>query len=496
MTTGVGTGPEPSEVRAGRYDRPIFGDRPPAPSRSSVRGPAGAAAGEAAGPGPSGGGGSPGVSRSQAAQPAPLRGRRRLGLQGQLLLFSVMILGVVAAVVYFFLRPSEAVYVLDVYQYAVVGTRDFRDLIVTTGKVAPEEVVVSRAPSEARVAVIYASPGDDVEAGQVLMELVSDSLADNLARARAEAEAAALELEQARLKAETDVLARQQDVDAALERLRAAEEQLPLAEQLYGLGGLSAKELQAARDEVERRRREVESAEQSLRLTRQQAELSVRQAEQKARSAERQLGTLLEQLEELTVRAKTDGRVLDVAVREGQQVSGGTELLRYADVSRQHIETAVTPDQAARLHVGTSALLRTTSATIQAVVAFVAPQATAGSGGGSSVAVTLAMDPETSSSLRPYSDVVVELELGVRPQRPALPRGPFFASGDTSFVYVISEDGRSAERRDVRYGAVDGSFVEIVTGLEPGERIIYSSYTAFRTHPVIQLIPEGGRLVE
>ncbi|REJ34088.1 MAG: hypothetical protein DIU83_04675, partial [Bacillota bacterium] len=126
---------------------------------------------------------------------------------------------------------------------------------------------------------------------------------------------------------------------------------------------------------------------------------------------------------------------------------------------------------------------------------FIAPQATVGSSG-SSVAVRLALDPEASASLRPFTEVAVELELGVRRNRPALPRGPFFASGDTSFVYVIAPDGRTAERRDVRYGAIDGSFVEIESGLEPGDRIVYNSYAAFRTHPVVELVPEGGRLVE
>jgi HlyD family secretion protein len=74
-----------------------------------------------------------------------------------------------------------------------------------------------------------------------------------------------------------------------------------------------------------------------------------------------------------------------------------------------------------------------------------------------------------------------------------VPRGPFFASGDASFVYVLSEDGRQATRRTVRFGAIEGSMIEVLEGLAPGERIIYSSYSAFRAYPTIQLLPEGGR---
>src|SRR5690606_648446 len=100
-----------------------------------------------------------------------------------------------------------------------------------------------------------------------------------------------------------------------------------------------------------------------------------------------------------------------------------------------------------------------------------APPATVGSSG-SSVAVSLALDPEASASLRPFTEVAVELELGVRRNRPALPRGPFFASGDTSSVYVIAPAGRTAARRDVRYGAIAGGFLEIESRVEPGARSV------------------------
>lgn len=463
-----------TETPTGGYDRPIFGHRPRAVASKGTEAVEG------------GGTGLP---------PGGFRKRRRMSLQAQFLLFVALALGVVGIAAYMYLRPGETTYVLDVYQYTYVGTRDFRDLIVTTGTVVPESVEVARAPLAARVQAIHVDVGDDVEQGAVLIELASESLLDNVTKARNEAEAAALELEQTRLKTDGDVLAKEQEMEEAERRLAEAEQQLPYMEELYELGGVSAVELQEAKNEVERLRRQRDNARQALLLAERQAELALRQAEQKARNAQRELETLLEDLDEMTVRAAVSGRILDVSVREGQRVEAGAELLRYADVTKQRVETAVTPEQATRLEPGTPAVLRIGGRTVPAVTEFIAPQATRGNDG-SSVAVTLQLDPDASASLRPYTEVAVELELGVRRNRPALVRGPFFASGDASFVYVISEDGRFAERRDVRYGAIDGNAIEIEGGLEPGERIVYSSYTAFRTHPVIELVPEGGRLVD
>ncbi|HEY8416811.1 MAG TPA: HlyD family efflux transporter periplasmic adaptor subunit [Limnochordales bacterium] len=430
----------------------------------------------------------------------PVRRRRRLGLQVQMLLFGGVIMAGIGLAAYYFLRPTETRFVLDSYQYATVTERSFRELIVGTGTVTPDTVVVFSAPVPARVAAIHVEPGQDVVQGQVLVELVSDELTERVEAAQADLNRARLDLEQARLTREADVTAKRREWETASEALAEAEERLPVMEALYALGGVSESELQQAREAVARERARVQRAAEALALAEQQAALAQEQAQQQLLTLERQLARVVEQRDDLTVRADVDGRVLDVPVRVGQHVERGTEVVRYADIRRQHVETTVTPEQAGRLAPGSPAVLRLGGREIPAVTAFVAPQATTAGGQGSqtraAVPVRLAVDEELARDLWPFAEVAVEIELGVRPDRLALPRGPFFTTGDAAFVYVISADGRQAERRDVRYGAVDGQWIEVLDGLVPGERIIYSSYAAFRTQRTIDLVPEGGRPVD
>lgn len=464
-----------------RYDRSVFGsgaDNNPVLAQTS-----GKSAGVSFGREPV----SPSVGSS-----AP---RRRLGLQGRFMLFSLLAFVVISFGAWLFLRPTEKVFVLDSYQWTTVQRRDFRGVIVATGTVEPETVTVFTAPVDSRVAEIFVDVGDDVDEGTPLLQLISEKLSEEVDKVQNEKEEALLDLEQARLKTASDVLVKEQELAEAEQALAAALQQLPLTETLFELGGVSAADMQETLAEVERLRARVDNAVQGLMLAERQAALTLRQAEQKARTAERTLAKLQAQLENMTVQAEADGRVLSLSVRTGQLIAAGTELLRHADVTRQLVKTAVTPEQAALLQTGTPAQVRVGGRTLPAVVSFVAPLAQT-QGERSAVPVTLSVDPDVVQTVRPFTEVSIELELGVREQRPALPRGPFFASGDAAFVYVISEDGTRAERRDVRYGAIDGNFVEIAAGLEPGDRIVYSSYTTFRTRPTVELIPEGGRPVE
>lgn len=62
-------------------------------------------------------------------------------------------------------------------------------------------------------------------------------------------------------------------------------------------------------------------------------------------------------------------------------------------------------------------------------------------------------------------------------------------SGQQLFVYVI--EGSTAKKRDVQFGLFQGNAVQILRGLELGEKVI-SSYDAFRHLDEIKILSEGG----
>ena len=66
-------------------------------------------------------------------------------------------------------------------------------------------------------------------------------------------------------------------------------------------------------------------------------------------------------------------------------------------------------------------------------------------------------------------------------------RGSFTDSGGGRYAFVLEEDGL-ARKRPVQFGTRSVSELEIVSGLEEGERIIISSVTEFEEHDTIQIV--------
>ena len=74
----------------------------------------------------------------------------------------------------------------------------------------------------------------------------------------------------------------------------------------------------------------------------------------------------------------------------------------------------------------------------------------------------------------------IKLELGRAATAMMLPNGPFYQETGGNWVFVVAPDGRYATRRAVRLGRRNPEHVEVVDGLQTGEKVIVSGYEAFQ----------------
>ena len=73
----------------------------------------------------------------------------------------------------------------------------------------------------------------------------------------------------------------------------------------------------------------------------------------------------------------------------------------------------------------------------------------------------------------------VRLTLGDPTPARLIPNGAFYNETGGAWVFVVAPDGSSAVRRNVRLGRRNSESIEVLEGLDPGERVITSPYTGF-----------------
>ena len=84
--------------------------------------------------------------------------------------------------------------------------------------------------------------------------------------------------------------------------------------------------------------------------------------------------------------------------------------------------------------------------------------------------------PETIRTGQSYN---IKLQLGESNQSLLLPKGAFYQNTGGQWIYVVNAAGDEAERRAIRIGKQNAKYYELLEGLEAGEKVITSNYSAF-----------------
>ncbi|WP_145479126.1 efflux RND transporter periplasmic adaptor subunit [Stenotrophomonas rhizophila] len=314
--------------------------------------------------------------------------------------------------------------------------------------------------------------GDVVKKGQELAVIDSPELRSKLAQERttlagleAEASRSLLDATLARAKAskETD--------QANIER-QAAERDLQRYQRGFDGGAVPQIDLAKANDTLKKADISLANAQTDARLQGQGADLDARN---KRLLADRQRAVVEEvqrQVDALTLRAPFDGQVGQVQATQHTQVAANAPILGVVDLSRFEIEIKVPESFARDLSIGIPAQLTSGSGQpFPGEISAVSPEVVAGE-----VNARIRFTDKQPQGLRQSQRMQARVVLDTRRNVIKVERGPFVEQGNGQ-AYVM--DGSTAVRRPVRLGVSSLGEVEILSGLQPGDRVVVSGSDLF-----------------
>ncbi|NKB88652.1 MAG: efflux RND transporter periplasmic adaptor subunit [Acidobacteria bacterium] len=212
-----------------------------------------------------------------------------------------------------------------------------------------------------------------------------------------------------------------------------------------------------------------------------QAVYDVRQAELAHEQA-------LIDLDEATVRAPITGVISVRNVHRGARVSSNEALFTIVNPDRLwvhvHVPEADLPGLAAGQVADVSSDV-VVDGQFEAVVDRIAPVVDPQSG---TAKVTVRI--ESGEALRPGMFVNVKITTARRDDALLIPKRAIVYAGDSTAVYRIDRDsaGETATQVPVRLGASDAEHVEVVDGLEPGDRVVVLGQDSLRTGMPVKVV--------
>ncbi|MFL6207333.1 MAG: efflux RND transporter periplasmic adaptor subunit [Pyrinomonadaceae bacterium] len=350
------------------------------------------------------------------------------------------------------------------------------------GTLVPEEIRVIAAAQQGRVERILVEPGTPVSAGTVLYELSNSELQQSAVDIEYQLRAAQADLNNLRARLDSERMTQQSLTAQVHAEYQQAKIQADTDEQLAKEGLIPALNLKLSRVKaeelanrfaIEERRLEGRTKSDAAQVASQQARISQLQAQLKLKQ---------EQVATLFVRAGIEGVLQERLVQEGQEVQPGTMLARVAEQQHLKAQLKIAETQVKDIGLGQKAEIDTRNGIIPGHVSRIDPSAQGGT-----VTVDVALDGPLPQGARPELSVdgtitLARLENVLYTGRPA-----FGQAGATVGMFKIEPGGKEATRVTVKLGRSSVSNVEILEGLQEGDRVILSDTSQWDNFKTIRL---------
>jgi HlyD family secretion protein len=319
---------------------------------------------------------------------------------------------------------------------------------------------------------INVTAGQVVDEGDVLATVSSPELGSLVAQEETTLSSLKSTDERLQLEARQNRLLNEQKVDLGRVELAAANRSLERAEKLYKLGLTNEVDLEAARDSVVVASVKVQQAEQHVEFGSEILMFELESARQQLERQQLVVDELERRVEALTIRAPVAGLVSRLHVDDRQAVNTNDPLITVVDLSAYEVEIAIAESYSNEIGPGTEAVISKDGIEYPAHVLSISPEVE-----GSRVKGRVAFTGKAPDGLRQNQRVTARLILETRPDVLKVARGPFLEDGAGRVAFVV--DDEIAFKRPIITGSTSISEVEIVSGLEIGDRIIISDIARF-----------------
>lgn len=314
--------------------------------------------------------------------------------------------------------------------------------------------------------------GAQVRQGEILATIDSKELQSAHEQANAQLLSIRAELERQKILARQAAQRARQQVDLLALRLEAARRELARNERTFQEGLSNKADLEAAQDAVRIAEMELAQARRELDLSRETTSFEVQTREQQVIAQQSVAGDLAKRVGELTIRAPFDGMVASVAVQDRDAVAPNQAVLTVVNLSSLELEIALPEEYANETAIGTPAAIAFNGREFQGRVTAISPEVVA-----NQVAATVAFVGGQPAGLKQNQRLTTRLLFESKKDVVKVARGAFVDESGGRSAWIV--DGDIATKRDVVLGATSASEVEVVRGLEPGDRIIVSDTRAF-----------------
>jgi HlyD family secretion protein len=238
---------------------------------------------------------------------------------------------------------------------------------------------------------------------------------------------------------------------------------------------ISDKEYEDLEDQLRFKKEKRELLKERIR---QENILSEKQLEQANKTIDRinlSLELLTKQIESMVVRAPISGYLSSINAEIGQKINPGERIGQIDVLDKFKIRAGVDQYYNSKVLVGTKGKFTLDGNSYGVEVTKIYPEII-----NNQFTVDMAFTDEQPGGIKRGQTLTVELSFSEPGQSLMVKKGGFYQQTGGRWAYLVSEDGKTAHRVDMRLGRQNPRYVEVLEGLNEGDWVITSGYDSFK----------------
>ena len=365
---------------------------------------------------------------------------------------------------------------------ATVEQGEFNDYVRLTGSVQPMTTVQLSPLESGVVERIVAEEGTSVKRGDVILEMSNNSLSMQILQSEADLAEKQNILRNTMISMEQERLALRQEklqLDLEVSRLKRTFEQ---NQSLYNDKLLAREDYLRSKEDYE-----LAVGRRNLVLERQRQDSlyrssQVTQMEESLLSMQRNMELIRQRVDNLKVKAPIDGEVGMLDAVLGQSLQQGANIGQVNDLTTYKVQAQVDEHYIDRVTTGLVASFERQDTKFEMQLRKVYPEVRNGQ-----FKADFRFVGDAPENIRSGQTYYLNLQLGEAAEAVLIPRGSFYQATGGRWIYVVDASGEKAYRREIRIGRQNPQYYEVIEGLQPGEKVIVSSYDNFGDNEVLIL---------
>ncbi len=358
----------------------------------------------------------------------------------------------------------------------------FNDFIRLNGRVETGVIVQVSALETGIVEKKWVEEGAMLNPGDIILTLHNPNLRQQILDSEAQLAEKQNMLRDTELAMEKERLQVRQDILTS--RMQLAQKRRAYEQQktLYAENLVSREDYLKAGEDYELAKENLKLLEDRLRQDSIYRRVQLAQMRESLDNMRQNFELVRQRADNLNVRASHSGQLGSLTAELGQNIAAGQQVGQINILDNYKVSVSIDEHYVDRVSAGLSASSERAGKKMGLNVVKVYPEITEGK-----FKADLLIDGDMPSNIRVGQSLPVDLLLGESSEAVLLPRGSYFQTTGGKWIYVLDESGKKAHRREIRIGRQNPMYYEVLEGLQPGERVILSSYSNFGGAEVVNI---------